>query len=102
MLYWSIKRIPELAGLPAHEQRRLWQDGYMESFHHWQMWASLAVTGVGAAVGLYLGDLVGWRFVGAGIGGALGAIPHAIVSTVLVRRRLRTMRSSAGDERGSR
>src|SRR5499426_4455050 len=98
MLYWSIKRIPELAGLPAHEQRRLWQDGYMESFHHWQMWASLAVTGVGAVVGLWPGDLVGWRFVGAGIGGALGAVPHAVVSTELVRRRLRTMRSSAGDE----
>jgi hypothetical protein len=94
-LYWSIKHIPELAGLPADEQRRLWRDNYMEAFRHWQMWASLAITGVGAIVGSLLGAWVGWQIVGGAIGAALGAVPHSIVSTELVRRRLRTMTSSA-------
>jgi hypothetical protein len=101
-MYWTIKRIPELAGLPPQEQRRLWRDGYSEAHRHWQTWASLAITGVGAAVGLYLGGLVGWKFVGSAIGAALGAVPHAIVSTELARRHLRTRTSSADDDRGER
>jgi len=101
-VYWTIKQIPELAGVSADERRRLWRQGYFEAFRDWQMWASLAVTGVGAAVGSLLGGLVGWQIVGAAIGAALGTIPHAIVSTELVRRRLRTRTSSADDDRGER
>jgi hypothetical protein len=101
-LYWSIKHIPELAGLPADEQGRLWRQGYFEAFRDWQMWASLAVVGAGAAVGSLLGASVGWQIVGGAVGGAIGALPHAFVSTELVRRRLRAMTSSARDPQGSR
>jgi hypothetical protein len=101
-LYWTIKQIPELAGLPADEQRRLWREGYLETLGQWQMWASLAITGAGAVVGLYLGALVGWQIVGSAMGAALGAVPHAFVSTELVRRRLRTMTSPARGHRAGR
>jgi hypothetical protein len=100
--YWSIKHIPELAGFPADEQRHLWREGYLGAFRDWQMWASLAVVGVGAAVGSLIGASVGWQIVGGAIGGAIGAFPHAFVSTELVRRRLPAMTSPARDHQGSR
>ena len=96
-IYWTIKSIPELAGLPPDQQRRLWREGYWQAFRHWSMWVSLAAVGLGAGIGSYLGPLSGLQVVGAALGGAIGSFPASIVSTELVRRHLRARASREGD-----
>lgn len=40
-LYWGYSSIPELAGLPAAQQRTLWRKAFWRSIGHWQWWLGL-------------------------------------------------------------
>src|SRR5262245_54773623 len=40
-IYWTLKSIPELSGLPSEEIWRVWRAAYWKTTRHWQFWVSL-------------------------------------------------------------
>ncbi|HEX3872487.1 MAG TPA: hypothetical protein VHV77_18710 [Pirellulales bacterium] len=42
--YWTASTIPELAGLPPDEQKRLWKICNRLTFRHWQVWLVLILV----------------------------------------------------------
>src|SRR5215475_2429971 len=40
-IYWTLKSIPELSGLPLGERMRVWRAAHWNIYRHWQFWASL-------------------------------------------------------------
>jgi hypothetical protein len=48
-LYWGLKSIPELSGLPPAERRRVWRAGHWKAYRHWQTWAAMAGAGLSRA-----------------------------------------------------
>ena len=55
-IYWSLKSIPELAGLASAERRRAWRAACWNAYRHWQVWASVA--GIGTVIGAAFGGLI--------------------------------------------
>jgi hypothetical protein len=95
---WTYKSIPELAGLPAEQQRRLWREAHWKCFESWQMWMVPALYGLGGGLGSYFGLEAGWHIVGGVVGVTIIAIPASLISTAPVRRRLRAMRQTSVDK----
>jgi len=92
-LYWGLKSIPELAGLPSAERGRVWRAAYRQTFRHWQTWAALAGLGLCVAVGGVLGFLVDpsiiSQSIGNLIGGGLGSLVFGQVAVEMARPYLR-------------
>jgi hypothetical protein len=74
-IYWSLKSIPELSGLPSEERRRLWHAALWKTTRHWQVWAAtfviLFITAMAQTMAQKLLIGMGYRF-GQGIGYAIG------------------------------
>ena len=101
-IYWSLKSIPELAGLPPAERRRVWRTACWDAYRHWQVWASVAAIGIGAAAGAYLGSLVAFQDIGCVIGAASGGLIYGQVMTEFARPYLRTFVASRAAGRDAR
>ena len=87
-LYWTLKSIPELALLPPAERQRLWRAAYSRASGHWLMWAGMFGTGLCAAIGLVIGQSIGWLWVGIISGAGIGGIIHGQIVVDLTRRYL--------------
>jgi hypothetical protein len=72
LMYWSLKSIPELSGLPSEERRRVWWAAYLKITRHWQFWASL--VGV-----FFLCVQIGDMLIGHRIGGPIGAVVSGFI-----------------------
>ena len=72
-IYWSIKRIPEIAALPAQERKARWVAAFSRTRQNWKAWLALlacaAIGGLGALAGRELGIGVGGALVGGALGG---------------------------------
>jgi hypothetical protein len=93
-IYWTLKSIPELSGLPSDdERRRVWWDanGKMRR-RSWQYWVSF--VGI-FAVCIEIGDvLIGYHPLGAVIGLFVGGLIQTHISLHLVRPYIRTLLSA--------
>ena len=76
-LYWSLKSVPELAGLSPAERRRVWQAAWRESGG--MSYAEMAVLGLAIALGATLGPL--------GVGLFVGIVVFPIMSHMVKRLR---------------
>jgi len=83
-IYWTLKSIPELSGLPSGERGRVWRTAYWKIIRHWQYWASLLGIGLCVKIGaMLIGNL------GAYIGGVVCALIHVQVVVHLARPYIR-------------
>jgi hypothetical protein len=92
-IYWSLKSIPELSGLPRAERGRRWRAAYRKTFRHWQTWVSLLALGLCSVLGEYLGSLTGSQFIGSVVGAGVGGLIYGQVATELARPYLRSLSS---------
>ena len=92
--YWSLKSIPELAGLPRAERGRRWRAVSWKTFRHWQTWASSAGLALSSALGVYLAVLINPSttslIIGGAIAGGLGSFVYGQVITAMARPYLRS------------
>jgi hypothetical protein len=73
-IYWSIKSIPELCGLPRVERGRVWWAAFWKTTRHWQFWAGLVGVGLSTFIGNMLIGHPPWgTAIGAGVGGFISA-----------------------------
>ena len=84
-IYWTLKSIPELSGLPWRERGRAWRVVCWKAFRHWEVWAAFAVS-IGLAV--VLGNILS-RPIGGAIGGAIGSFVFSQVWVHFTRPYLR-------------
>ncbi|WP_055075891.1 hypothetical protein [Pseudanabaena sp. 'Roaring Creek'] len=89
-IYWSTEQVPELANLKPEQSKQAWQFCYKKyAYKHWQVWASLSLLGILAALGSkYFG------IIGAAIGGGIGGGIFGVVSVNVLRPHLRDYVSS--------
>lgn len=78
-IYWRLKRLPELAGIPCEEHLGIWREAYLSAHKGWRIWVTHLAFGIGIASGIEFGDVfhVGFwgRLLMAGlIGGFVGLI----------------------------
>ena len=107
-VYWSLSSVPELAGLPAADQRRLWRQCSGPAFRCWQTWLALTLQLAGHLAGSLLGLYIWFpaaetaaeflpAFAATGLGGLLGGLPGCLVfgcvATAKVRPHLRQARA---------
>jgi len=89
-IYWTLKQIPELAGLSRRERGHRWRAAYMRALRHWQTLVGLVACGLCAGAGSVVGGLVGTQLVGsiigAGIGGGIGGLVFSQVAIWVARR----------------
>ncbi len=89
-IYWTIEQIPELASLKPEQAKQAWQFCYKRYvFKHWQVWASLSVLGILAALGSK-----SFGIIGAAIGGGIGGGIFGVVSMNVLRPHLQNYVSS--------
>jgi hypothetical protein len=88
-IYWTLKSIPELSGLPIKERRRVWRAALRKiRIRHWQYWASL----VGIALCVEIGQHI-YAHLGGSIGAVVGAFIFSQVSIHLARPYIRDLLS---------
>jgi len=85
-IYWTLKHIPELDGLPSKLRGEAWRRVSRKTYRHWQTWVGLLACGACSASGTYLGNQIGSGLVGAMLGGALGGFLFGQVSIYVGRR----------------
>ena len=83
-IYWTLKSIPELSGLPREEQVRAWRAVCWKAFRHWEVWVALA----GVVLGIFLGNIFSRR-IGGAVGGAIGSFIFSQVAIHFARPYLR-------------
>jgi hypothetical protein len=59
-LFWSLKNVPELAGLSPREKKYLWRQCWRNAYRHWQTIVALALLGIGVGLGQVVGLLLFW------------------------------------------
>jgi hypothetical protein len=87
-IYWTLKSIPELSGLPLKERMRVWRAAHWKITRHWQYWASLVGIGLGVEIGQHI-----YARLGSFIGGVVGVFIFSQVSIHLVRPYIRDLLS---------
>jgi hypothetical protein len=83
-VYWTLKSIPELSGLPRRERGRAWRAVCWKAFRHWEVWVAFVSIGVGTFLGNSLS-----RPIGGVIGGAIGVFAFSQVAVHFARPYLR-------------
>lgn len=91
-IYWTLKSIPELAGLTLWERGRRWRSAYKSAFRHWQAWTGLAVCGAFGYAGSYFFGIAGTVIL-AGLG---GFVYGQIVTHVVLKHYRHRLRGEAG------
>lgn len=91
-IYWTLKSIPELAGLTACERKRRWHSAYKSVFRHWQTWSGVLLLGACAGAGSYSFGLAGAVLLAA-IGGFLYG---QIVTRIVLKYYLHRLQGEAG------
>ena len=66
-IYWTLKSISELSGLPLKERMRVWRAAHWKATRHWQYWASLVGIPLCIEIGRHIHDPIG-TFIGGGVG----------------------------------
>ena len=87
-IYWTLKSIPELSGLPSEEIWRVWRAAYWKTTRHWQFWVSLVGIGLRVHIGEHIYDRIGGY-----IGGVVGAFIFSQVQIHLARPYIRALLS---------
>ena len=64
-IYWTLRSIPELSGLPSDERRRVWWDAYRKTTRHWQYWAGLVGMAACMEIGRHIYEPIG-GYIGCG------------------------------------
>ena len=90
-IYWTLKSIPELSGLPLGERMRVWRAAHWNIYRHWQFWASLVGMVLCMGIGRHIYDRIGGY-----IGVVVGSFIFSQVSAHLARPYIRAYLS---DER---
>ena len=87
-IYWTLKSVPELSGLPTDdERRRVWRDAYREMTRRsWQFWVSVALFGGCPQIGEML---IGHRPLGNVVGIIVGGFIWAQILRHLARPYIR-------------
>ena len=67
--YWSVYKLPELAGMDKREAIKIWRVAAMRAMGDPMYWLAFMPTGACGGIGAWIGGSVG-----AGIGGGIGAI----------------------------
>jgi hypothetical protein len=83
-VYWTLRSIPELSGLPRGEPGRAWRAVCWKAFRHWEVWVAFVFIGVGTFLGNSLS-----RPIGGVIGGAIGVFVFSQVAVHFARPYLR-------------
>ena len=81
-IYWTLKSVPELSGLPSGERGRVWRAVSLKTFRHWEVWVALVVP---MGLGVFLGNILS-QPIGGMIGAALARIIHDSTSFSSPRR----------------
>ena len=95
-IYWSLKQIPELAGLSAEERSVAWRRASMKTFRHWQTWVALVACGLCGAAGSMVGGHLGSSLLGAAVGGGIGGFLFGQVATSIARKHYRELLQGKG------
>ena len=66
-IYWTLRSIPELSGLPLGERMRVWRAAHWNIYRHWQFWASLVGMVLCMGIGRHIYDRIG-GYIGAVVG----------------------------------
>ena len=90
-IYWTLKSIPELAGLSLWERGIRWRSAYKLAFRHWQTWAGLSVCGAFGYAGSYFFGIAGTVIL-AGLG---GFVYGQIVTHVVLKHHRHRLRGKA-------
>jgi hypothetical protein len=93
-IYWTLKDVPELSGLPSEERMRVWRAAHGKLIRHWQYWAGLVGVGLCAGISVHIGGLIGagvhiGGLIGVGVGGFVGGFIFDQVSKHLARPYIR-------------
>jgi hypothetical protein len=84
-IFWSIKDIPELAGLNDNQQKTAFRECYQKYlFSLWQTWAACGLMSTLVTVGMSVFGPI----IGAGLGGAIGGGLLGIIITNALRPKL--------------
>ena len=97
-IYWSIKSVPELTGLPSAERHRVWRAGFWKAHRHWQVWAVVASYGLLIPIGGSLGALAGSQGIGSLVAVGLGGFLYSQVVTEFARPYFRSYSALHPDE----
>jgi hypothetical protein len=89
-IYWTLKSIPELSGLPSGERGRVWRAAHWKMMRHghWQYWAGLVAFYLCLKIGEHIYDRIGGY-----IGVAVGSFIFSQVSIHLARPYIRALLS---------
>ena len=86
-IYWTLKSVPELSGLPWEERGRVGRAASWKIARHWQFW----VSSVGIGLCAHIGDIYGR--IGGYIGAVVGAFIFSQVQIHLARPYIRALLS---------
>ena len=92
-IYWTLKSVPELSGLPLRERGRVWRAVSLKTFRHWEVWVALVVP---MGLGVFLGNILS-QPIGGMIGAALGGFVFSQVAVHFTRPYLRDYLLSEGE-----
>jgi hypothetical protein len=92
-IYWTLKSVPELSGLPSRERGRVWRAVSLKTFRHWEVWVALVVP---MGLGVFLGNILS-QPIGGMSGAAIGGFVFSQVAVHFTRPYLRDYLLLEGD-----
>jgi hypothetical protein len=92
-LYWGLKSVPELQGLPKAQQKRLWRIGMRAGLRMPVVWGGFLLMAIIGGVGIFLLppllpnllDSSMSRILWSGMWGGLGGFVSSQVTTTAIR-----------------
>jgi hypothetical protein len=88
-IYWSLSRVPELAGLSKPERTARWRRAYAQSLRDWRQWLAILATFLFILIGNALSSEADFGIVGVVLVAALGGFGYGQIAIALVRPYLR-------------
>ena len=100
-IYWSLKSVPELAGMSKKERKVIWRRCYLKTFRNWQTWLAIVACLVFAGIGNIWGRILGSEIIGTGIGGGIGGLIFGLVTAEMEGRNIREYLASHQEKQGT-
>ena len=97
-IYWTLKSIPELSGLPLGERMRVWRAASWKTTRHWQFWAGVVASYLCLKIGEHIYDHIG-GFVGVAVGAFIIGQVQAHLARPYLRATLLHQNAYLSDER---